>query len=114
MPSRPQPVTVAGFGVSATMRRLSARLRCFSTKALMTCAAELSRVVAPVAVLPKHRDDDVGIAARSHADKPRIRHRLVSAAGAGNCVMAHDLRRTGLAGEVDAFQVRGSGGAGRA
>src|SRR5579871_5264106 len=37
--SEPTEAVVAGFGVSAAMRRLFASLRCLVTKALITCAA---------------------------------------------------------------------------
>ena len=54
------------------MRRLPSRLRCLVTKALMTCAASLRGVGAPVAVLPQHGDDDVRVAPRGHADEPGV------------------------------------------
>jgi hypothetical protein len=72
---------------------------------------KLGGIRAPVAVLPEDRDDDIRVTAGGHADEPCVRHGPMTAARTGESIVAHDLRGTGLAGEVDPFEVRGRGGA---
>src|SRR6266550_3736856 len=69
---------------------------------------ELGGVVAPVAVLPENRYDDVGVAAGSHSYEP----------GVGDCAFvravfyasADNIGGAGLAGEVDTIKMRDVGG----
>ena len=63
-------------------------------------------------MLAQHGDDDVGIAARSHADEPGVGALVLLAQAGGAGAVADDLGGAGFAGEVDAFQMDGGGGAG--
>jgi hypothetical protein len=73
---------------------------------------ELGGVVAPVAVLPQDGNHDIRVAARGHAYEPGVGQGVVALVGAGERVVADDLRGAGLAGEVDPFKMRRGGGTG--
>src|ERR1700737_572875 len=62
-------------------------------------------------VLPQHGHDDFRIATRSDSYEPGVGEHLVSSAEAADRFVAGYLGCTGLAGEVDALEMRGSGGA---
>ncbi len=70
---------------------------------------DVRRVRAPVAVLLQNHDRQFGIAPRHHAHEPGVRGS--GAALDVGIAAAHHLGRAGLAGEVDAFNVRGRRGA---
>src|SRR5205823_2994720 len=59
---------------------------------------------APASMLTQHSDDDIGIAAWHHADKPGIGALLSSSQACCACTVIHYLSRTCLAGEVDALK----------
>jgi hypothetical protein len=63
-------------------------------------------------VLAEDGDDDVGIAARGHADEPGVGAGVTGEQMVAGDAVVDDLGGSGLAGEVDAFEVGGGGGAG--
>ena len=100
--------TSTGLGGVAALQRLKIVLQA----ALLfnvggdDASAETRGVEAFIAMHPENGDDQLGIAARHHADEPDIGIGGVSLAGLVERLVAHDLRRAGLAGQIDAFQVR--------
>ena len=104
---------VMGGGAVSAMRRLLSRLRCLVTKVLMTCAASLAELLPQFPCSHSTATTMSGLR-RGAMPTNQALGRSCGRAGAAERVVAHDLGGAGLAGEVDALEMRNISGADRA